>query len=297
MNRLIVAGFALYLAILFGGTAGQTAIRFLPTLYVTNQVERPKADQSFMYQATICDPELYDGNLTLVHVNIPHGWNPVIGSVAKIEACVTEKCTAVHCTNWPNGKFNGNHYCNFTYNASSMTDLLFRITAGRSSSIDWTVGVDFLSAKEWYPPPPVHRGEAMGIPEPMGLGGNGTDDIIFLGQIVKSSSPQTVLTLGIKEFSFHFCPDKQTGDRYDVTISVTATDSVSGMSTFVCLPNELPCTVTSSTHYDPRGIGINTVTLTTGSASLTKLYVLVVGWGDSGQSNTFLIGATLKKMS
>lgn len=85
--------------------------------------------------------------------------------------------------------------------------------------------------------------------------------------------------------------------RYDVTISVTATDSVSTMSTFVCLPNELPCTVTSSTHYDPRGIGINTVTLSTGSASLTKLYVLVVGWGDGGQLNTFLIGATLKKMS
>jgi len=72
-------------AILVGGTAGQTVIRFLPTLYVTNQIERPKADQSFMYLATVCDPELYDGNLTVVQVNLPNGWKPAIGSVAKIE--------------------------------------------------------------------------------------------------------------------------------------------------------------------------------------------------------------------
>ena len=72
-------------AILVGGTAAQTAIKFLPTLYVTNQSERPKADQSFMYQATICDPELYDGNLAVVHVNLPNGWKPEIGAVAKIE--------------------------------------------------------------------------------------------------------------------------------------------------------------------------------------------------------------------
>jgi len=71
--------------ILVGGTAGQTAIQFLPTLYVTNQVERPKPDQSFMYQATICDPERYDGNMTVVQVNIPNGWKPGIGTVAKIE--------------------------------------------------------------------------------------------------------------------------------------------------------------------------------------------------------------------
>ena len=132
------------------------------------------------------------------------------------QACVTEKCEAVHCTNWPNGKFNGNHSCTFIYNASSMTDLLFRITAGRSSYIAWTVGVDFVSPKEWYPPPPVHRGEAMGIPEPMGLGGNATDDVIVLDQIVKSSSAQKVFTLDKKEFFFHFCPDKQTGDRLEI---------------------------------------------------------------------------------
>lgn len=56
----------------------------------------------------------------------------------------------------------------------------------------------------------------MDIPEPKGLGGNATDDVIVLDQIVKSSSVQKVFTLDSKEFFFHFCPDKQTGDRLEI---------------------------------------------------------------------------------
>lgn len=67
------------------------------------------------------------------------------------------------------------------------------------------------------------------------------------------------------------------------------------MATYVCLPTELPCTVVSSTHYDPRGIGINTVTLTTGSGQLSEIHVIVVGWGDGEQNNTFTLGATVTK--
>ena len=78
---------------------------------------------------------------------------------------------------------------------------------------------------------------------------------------------------------------------------MTGTDSKSAMATYTCLPTELPCTVTSSTHYDPRGIGINTVTLTTGSSQLTEIHVLVVGWGDGEQINTYILGATVTKLS
>lgn len=85
--------------------------------------------------------------------------------------------------------------------------------------------------------------------------------------------------------------------RYDIMIAVTGTDSKSAMATYACLPNELPCSVTSSTHYDPRGIGFNSVTLTTGSSMLTEVHVLIVGWGDGEQTNTFTLGATVVKKS
>ena len=85
--------------------------------------------------------------------------------------------------------------------------------------------------------------------------------------------------------------------RYDVTVAATANDSISAMATYVCLLTQLPCSVLSSTHYDPRGIGINTITLTTGSYTLTELHVIVVGWGDGDQINTFSLGATLEKRS
>ena len=78
-------------------------------------------------------------------------------------------------------------------------------------------------------------------------------------------------------------------------VSTIAVDSKSAMSTYVCLPSELPCTVLSSTHFDARGIGINSVTLTTSDRGLTALHVLVVGWGDGQQTNTFEFGATLDK--
>lgn len=59
-------------------------------------------------------------------------------------------------------------------------------------------------------------------------------------------------------------------------------DFVFGMLIFVCLLNELLCIVISLIYYDFCGIGINIVILIIGSVFFIKLYVLVVGWGDSG---------------
>ena len=83
--------------------------------------------------------------------------------------------------------------------------------------------------------------------------------------------------------------------RYNVDILVTALDSQSAFATYVCLPPiKGQCTPDKSTHYDPRGIGLNVVTLQTGSGTLKDVLVTVVGWGDGEQENVFLIGATIK---
>ena len=85
--------------------------------------------------------------------------------------------------------------------------------------------------------------------------------------------------------------------RYTVTISATALDNKSALATYVCLPSQLPCTVLSSTHYDARGIAVNTVTISTEKADLSELHLIVVGWGDADELNTFTLGATLLTIS
>ena len=62
--------------------------KFLPTLYVTSSPERPFSKQVVLYGATICDSGLYDGMVAEVRVNLPHGWDPTTGRVAKVEVRV-----------------------------------------------------------------------------------------------------------------------------------------------------------------------------------------------------------------
>ena len=84
--------------------------------------------------------------------------------------------------------------------------------------------------------------------------------------------------------------------RYNIDIVVTALDSRSAMATYVCVPPfKPPCTPTIARYTDPRGIGINVVTLQTGSGTVKDVYVVVVGWGDGEQMNNFVIGATIRK--
>ncbi|EDO39255.1 predicted protein [Nematostella vectensis] len=269
-------------------------VKFIPVLYVSPKPERADPDQVFLYSATVCDGKLYHQNNTVVRVNMPYGWNPDIGTLAKLEVCDSADCGKVYCSNYNNGKFTGNHYCNYTYNAT-MGDIVVRVTAGPGPNIDWTVAVEFVPVKDWVPPPPVAPKKMLEFfPEPQGSGGRPLAATVLM-QIVKTSTEQTVTTLARKEFFFRFCPDSETGSRFDVAISTVAVDSKSAMSTYVCLPTELPCSPTSSNHYDPRGTSINSVTLTTGSGQLTELHVLVIGWGDGSQTNTFVLGATTTK--
>lgn len=58
---------------------------FIPTLYVTSDVEHPSALQEFAYQANICNTTIYKNMMVITRVNIPSGWNPNIGVVAKLQ--------------------------------------------------------------------------------------------------------------------------------------------------------------------------------------------------------------------
>jgi hypothetical protein len=85
--------------------------------------------------------------------------------------------------------------------------------------------------------------------------------------------------------------------RYNIDVVVTALNSVSAMSTYVCLPPVDPatgCLPDDAQYSDARGIGTNVVTVPTDTASLSDIYVAVVGWGDGEQTNVFSIGAVVK---
>lgn len=60
-------------------------VEFIPTLYVTGAVENPKPLEAFVYQANICNTTIYKDMMVNTHVNIPSGWRPVIGVLAKLQ--------------------------------------------------------------------------------------------------------------------------------------------------------------------------------------------------------------------
>jgi hypothetical protein len=60
-------------------------VTFIPTLYVTRAVQNPTAQQQILYQANICNTTVYSNMMVITRVNIPSGWNPNIGVVAKLK--------------------------------------------------------------------------------------------------------------------------------------------------------------------------------------------------------------------
>lgn len=68
-------------------TSAQTSVAFLPVLFVSPKPDRPAPDSAVLYGATVCDGKLYNNKTLLARVNLPHGWNPVLGLIAKLEVC------------------------------------------------------------------------------------------------------------------------------------------------------------------------------------------------------------------
>ncbi|KAK3749488.1 hypothetical protein QZH41_013459 [Actinostola sp. cb2023] len=210
--------------------------------------------------------------------------------------CGSSDCAnQIYCSNWPHDRFNGNHYCHFTYDDASMNNLYMRATSGPALNIDWTVKIEFFDRKSWTPPPRQFKRSIHESPEAEIAV---RSDITTLMQTVTPTA-QTATTLNLKGFYFRFCPDQQTGKRYDITVTVMSTDSKSTMFTYVrlCRPNQRPCRVTPSTatHLDIRPVGINIVTLTSDVNQPEEVHVAVIGWGDGEHTNSFVLGATVTR--
>eukprot|EP00794_Sanderia_malayensis_P014778 gene14778-16312_t len=255
------------------------------------------ADESRTYGVTICKPEQYNNYSVTAHVNMPAGWRPIIGIMAQIDLCLDFECKKIIATNFPNKKFDGNHFVNSTFLASFKT-LFVRTTAGRSNYIDWTVAVEFkkpgLKDPMLEKMREVDMEQVVGIKSPVPKSARSNSEVELLAQVVKTPSVETVSTLDFVEYLLYFCPDRQTTQRYLITIAATAVDSKSAMAMFVCTEPGVSCTVNTAIAYDPSGTGIATVTLHTGSATISEVRVLIVGYGDGQQINSFQLGATLK---
>lgn len=271
-------------------------VQFIPTLYVTDAPERQSADKAVMYVATMCNPKLYDSYMAISRINIPSGWKPDIGYFGKLEVCSTSSCDTILCSNYPDGIFDGSHYCSFLYNVT-IGNVYIRATSGPAPNIDWTVALQFVSKKEFDKNSGEQpRRRLFDVPEPKARNKISPNDIKVLTQLIPTGVRESVTTLNKLQFIMSFCPNSQTTERYNIDIVVTALDSKSAMATYVCLPPlKVPCSPTTATQSDPRGIGLNVVTLQTGSGTLKDVYVLIVGWGDGEQENTFMIGAILSK--
>lgn len=174
--------------------------------------ERQGADTAVIYQATICNPKLYEPYMAIARINIPQGWNTAIGVYGKLEVCTTSSCDKIMCSNWKNKRFDGDHNCSFPYNAT-IGDLFIRATTGPAPNIDWTVALEFLTKNEYFKnhvSKPNKR--YIDVPEPKAR--NKAPPIKVLAQIIPTGIHETVTTLNTLMFNLSFCPDSQTTQRY-----------------------------------------------------------------------------------
>ncbi|XP_028401354.1 uncharacterized protein LOC114524465 [Dendronephthya gigantea] len=271
---------------------------FIPTLYVTSEVEAQKPNHAVTYQANICNTTIFKDMMMITRVNMPIGWDPNIGRTAKIQVCSNANCDKPLCTNFPGGTFSGQHNCTIPYN-TTLKAVFVTVTAGNAPYISWTVAVEFIPKYQYVEKPnrDAFYYDLLRFPEPIAI--NKVADVKILQQIVPPGYKFSVQTSDRRDFRMAFCPDEGTTERYDVSLVVTALDSISAMSTYACLPPVDPtvgCTPDKAAQSDPRGIAINTLTISTGSGGIKDLYIAVVGYGDGEQTNHFLIGATVKKL-
>ena len=184
-------------------------VEFIPTLYVTDQPESPKPSTVVMYVADICNTKVYAGYMTIVRVNMPNGWNPFIGLLAKLEVCTSSACDHIICTNFVNGVFNGQHNCSFAYN-TTYDHIYVRVTSGDAPNIAWTVSIEHQTKQEYVKNKEFEYRE---VREPVARNEISPDSIKTLTQIIPPGARHSVTTLNRIDFSLIFCPDTETTPR------------------------------------------------------------------------------------
>lgn len=186
-------------------------VEFIPTLYVTDQPESPKPSTVVMYVADICNTKVYAGYMTIVRVNMPNGWNPFIGLLAKLEVCTSSACDHIICTNFVNGVFNGQHNCSFAYN-TTYDHIYVRVTSGDAPNIAWTIGLEFTTRKGKVLRNKLTK-KYVYLREPKARNQISPNDTKPLAQFVHLLDPQVVGTMNRRDFSFSLCPDSWTTQR------------------------------------------------------------------------------------
>ncbi len=125
------------------------------------------------------------------------------------------------CTNYPGGKFNGQHNCTFPYN-TSLTSVYISVTAGNAPYIAWTVAMEFLP-KDQYVENPIENFwyyKIFEIPEPIPINEVTEADVKILQQIVPSGTKHSLTTLNRQDFKLAFCPDAGTTQRLVIHIFI-----------------------------------------------------------------------------
>ena len=269
---------------------------FVPSKYVVDELQSPKALISRPYVASLCAQEVtnYDGHMAFVDINLPEnlGWSKLKGIVTAVVSNASD-FSVVLCTN-TNSSGMPDRMCNFTYNQTMGPDIHVQVTTSDVDRIRYSLGIEFNSNAQLRPSVYKQRSvdfrsnshkvtKALVLHSPSDEPYNP-----ILTPIVKLATAGTVSTGGGVFYEFNLCPPE---GKYDVSVSVIATDTDSGFGTYLCTTKD--CNPSTKLGGDPTGSGLNVVAVGVNAFLPSgSVFVTILGLGGVAV-NTFEFGARL----
>ncbi|XP_065844170.1 uncharacterized protein [Oscarella lobularis] len=281
---------AILLSLYALGAADETI--FIPSMYVTETLQRPNPGQAYNYSLHLCPGEdsRYDNFIANVSINLPYNleWVPTLGYVTlKVSNATSWK--KPFCTNVDNKDGNGPN-CLFVYHKEMGNELYFNVTANEADGIQFTFGIDFREQDQLPRVADTPRSFSPFQASP------GVPSFHWykpkLVQNVKLTAPGKVKTTESVLYSFAMC--RKSSQKEIVVVNVFANDASSAFSTYLC----------SSSHCGPAK---NSVTSDTSNSQINKVsadieafsdgsvYVLITGFGGTEVNEFYLLVSTKKR--
>jgi len=274
---------------------------FLPMLYVTPAPSYNYAGNVNYWVLPLCSNMEYDGLIAEVRVSLPFApWSSSSGQIVYMS--VTDANGNVIANNTQTGTTDLR--MSFPY-TSSYGDLTIQTRTGNAPNVVFTLSVQFTTKTglSYVPHEMRTKNAAPSAPptqdflpwknehpfaaqtDPKAMATYRLIQVITDGQTF--SIPTNPNTPGIL-IDYYYCGNPDT-PKIQIITTVNSLDDQSAFSTYLCMPNQLPCAAGTALveNSDPRGIAINTVVLNTNSNQYNAIEAAIYGWGNYGGKNTF----------
>ncbi|XP_022101353.1 uncharacterized protein LOC110984987 [Acanthaster planci] len=247
------------------------------TNYITTEVQTLAQDASITFIGQLCEQYKGMGVQVTVLLNNNPDWDPSVGVLYYYVVDDPNKgSSAALCNNSPGGS----PQANCTVKAwPSNGDIYIKGHAGQSEAISFTLSVVIR--------PKASKGGASIKPRPFSfikpplrnLGGTPSANnlTVYLSEVVTLTATQPLGYHKKALLAFTFCPTPQTGTRYEVQSTTSATDGRSSYASYIC--DKLPCVVDGENVIAHNGRQLPSNIVRTGSGTWKTLYALIVCWG------------------